>query len=116
MDPEGNQTPSDAYSKCDVTHCTFLREGTLSNCIMPYILPHYSEIYGRDMVPGESDIINIHDPNIDGVSILEKLHAPIESCRYCNPSDTFVYPWDTAPKGKAKPEDWLYKSYNGNAD
>ena len=59
----------------------------------------------------ESDIISIHDPDIDGLAILEKRHAPIESCRYCNPSDTFVYPWDTAPKGKAKPEDWVYKSY-----
>ena len=114
IDPDGTQIPAEAYSKCDVTHCTFLREGTLSNCIMPYILPRFSKLYGKNMVAGKSDIINIHDTSIDGVTILEKLPAPIESCRYCNPSDTFVYPWDTAPKGKAKPEDWVYKSYSSN--
>ncbi|MCR5012863.1 MAG: radical SAM protein [Lachnospiraceae bacterium] len=116
IDPDGTQTPAEAYSKCDVTHCTFLREGTLSNCIMPYILPRFSELYGKNMAAGESDIINIHDPAIDGITILEKLHSPIESCRYCNPSDTFVYPWDTAPKGKAKPADWVYKSYGRSTD
>lgn len=116
IDPDGIQPPSEAYSKCDMTGCTFLREGTLSNCILPYLLPHFSELYGKDMKAGKGDIIDIHDPNVDGLTILEKLHAPMESCKYCNPSDTFVYLWDTAPKGKAKPEDWVYKSYGNKKD
>lgn len=108
-DPDGAQRPEDSYAKCDVTHCTFLRNGTISNCIMPYILPRYSEMYGKEMSAGEADIIDIHAPDIDGLWILEKLHKPIESCRYCNPAKTYVYEWDTAPKGKARPEDWTYR-------
>ena len=108
-DPDGRQKPEESYAKCDVRHCTFLHKGTLSNCIMPYILPKYSEVYGKEMKPGTDDIIDIHNPNIDGLQILEKLYVPIESCKYCNPANTFVYEWDTAPKTKARPEDWTYK-------
>ena len=107
-DPDGAQNPNDSYAKCDVRHCTFLHKGTLSNCIMPYILPRYSEVYGREMNPGANDIIDIYAPDIDGLQILEKLYASIESCKYCNPAKTFVYKWDTAPGGKARPEDWTY--------
>ena len=114
IDPEGSQVPAESYQKCDVTHCTFLREGTLSNCIMPYILPRFSELYGKSMTAGAADIIDIHNPDIDGLAILEKLHAPIECCKYCNTSDIKVYPWDTAPKGKALPEDWTFRSYDTN--
>ncbi|MCR5128367.1 MAG: radical SAM protein [Lachnospiraceae bacterium] len=109
-DPEGLQDPEKAYKSCDVTHCTFLREGTISNCIMPYILPKYSEIFGKEMTAGEDDIIDIYDPEIDGLKILEKLYRPMECCRYCNTSNPSVFPWETAPRTKARIEDWVYDS------
>ncbi|MCR5503238.1 MAG: radical SAM protein [Lachnospiraceae bacterium] len=110
FDPGGENDPENSYRHCDVTHCTFLKDGRLSNCITPFLLPQYEKLYGVTLPVPEGDIIDLYEEGLTGVDIMEKLAAPIKTCRYCDPEHTHAYYWEIAGKDRAKPEDYLSES------
>lgn len=110
FDPGGKNDIGNSYHHCDVTHCTFLRDGKLANCITPFLLPQYAELYGVKIDVPKEDIMDLYDEKLTGVDILEKLSAPMETCRYCDPEHTHAFYWDIAGKDRAKPEDYLAES------
>ncbi len=107
FDPDGENDPSEAYRHCDVTHCTFLRDGKLSNCITPFLLPAYGKMFGKTLEIPEGDVIDLYREDLTGIEILEHLGQPVRTCAYCDTLHTNAFAWDMAPKGKAAPEDWL---------
>ncbi len=109
MDPSGESDPAVSFANCDVSKCTFLERGRISTCILPFLMDRYGEVLGAEMTAGPQDIIDLYDPNITGIDILERISRPMASCRYCDPLHTNAYPWAVANRHVAKAEDWLAK-------
>lgn len=107
FDPTGGKDPAESHAACDMKGCTFLRNGSISNCILPYLLPEYSKLMNEDLGIPDNDIIDLYDPNIDGVKILERLKKPIKSCRFCDPGHARPFKWEIAGSEKAQPSDWM---------
>ena len=109
--PDARQNPEDAYRKCPIKKCHFLREGFIANCSFPVL---YSELDTKmkDMFCiEEEDKINIHDEQSDGWSIVLQISAPIPCCRYCCTDRIEWFPWDAGHRNaNVDHTDWFIKT------
>ncbi len=104
---DGSSDPAAAYRNCPARHCTFLGNGVISACARPQLIHYYLEEYpGYDMKYDPADVIDLYEEGMDGVDLLNRLHRPMDSCRYCSEKNR-MFAWEAAKWDRAKAEDWF---------
>jgi len=100
---EGTSDPKQTISGCHASRCTFLQNGQIARCPLPFNIKHFNRRFGQN-IDMEHERINIHDNKADGYAIKKILRRPMKSCRYCG--DIQWVKWGNA-KDNPKPEDFL---------
>lgn len=94
MNPGGGD-PKKAMRFCrKMTYCPYLRDGRLYACAQAYHVRDYIAAWEKEtgerskMCPSRG--LDVHDPKIGGLAMLEYLMTPCETCRFCADSFRFV--------------------------
>ncbi len=106
MNLTGDSNPAASFRTCAARHCVYLCDGKISACAMPQLIGIYNEAYRTDITSGNRDVIDLYEPGLKGIDLIEHLKQPMEICRYCDVSRR-SFPWEPGPHPKA--EDWLAK-------
>jgi hypothetical protein len=100
INPRGDSDPARAMAYCrSMFYCPFLKNSRLYVCNLPATIDYYNDRFGRS-IPGDAGI-DIYDPALDGHQILEKLHTPVETCRFCSCAIKH-HPWERAPQPRVE--------------
>lgn len=104
--PDFNKDIHVSYEHCHMKMCTFLRDGEMAACSFPVI---YSQLdtFMRGRFAVDSDIIHIHNSDINGWKVTWKLTHPLNSCRYCRTDGPEFYLWEPRKKSEALYADWF---------
>ena len=103
---EGASNPKQAISGCHASRCTFLRNGHIARCPLPFNIRHFNRRFGQD-ISMEHERINIHTRTAEGYDLKQKLRLPMESCRYCGKIQWAKWEKDSRNKNNAKQEDFV---------
>lgn len=82
INPEGNSNPKKAVSGCPASRCTFLSNGQIARCALPFNIKYFNHHFEKsiDMM---KDRIDIYDKQLDGFKIKQRLLKPMSACRHC---------------------------------
>jgi len=79
---EGTSDPKKSVSQCHASRCTFLQNGYIARCPLPFNIQHFNNRFGQT-ISMEHEWIGIHNDMAEGYAIKQKLRQPMESCRFC---------------------------------
>jgi len=88
---EGNSNPKKVVAGCPASRCTFLSNGRLARCALPFNIRYFNKHFGEkiDMIQNQLDF---HDTNLNGFQIKKQLLKPMSACRYCKKVEWI--PWE----------------------
>lgn len=101
LNPKGDSIPSESFSQCIRRNCTYLGEGRIAACCLPFVVKYFNN-YFHESIP-EMESIDLYEPGLTGHEIQRRLTRPMDLCRYC--STDVPYSWDIS-KPPFKKEDW----------
>lgn len=99
LNPDGTSDKDAVFRECPRKECTFLKNGNIAACCQPFTVHYFNEYFDTHIL--ENEYLNIYDA--DGWKILDFIHTPMESCRYCSPDVLFQWGLSKAPFCK---DDW----------
>lgn len=97
----GNSNATEAFSQCVFKVSTFLNNGKISACSLPSTAHIFNDYFNMHIC--EEGTLDIHASHIQGQDILEFLHTPTKTCKYCSLTPV-KYNW-TSPCSKT-PSEW----------
>lgn len=108
MDINGNQDYLTSYNLCKYKKCYFLEAGKMATCSFPFTKRHFNKKFGLALGEVDNDgIIDIHDPKLNGETLVKRMNTPPKICRYCTKNERY-FDWDIS---KTDMYDW---SFAGN--
>lgn len=82
INPEGNGDAKKAVSGCPASRCTFLNNGQIARCALPFNIKNFNQHFEKS-IDMTKDHIDIHDEHLNGFQIKQRLLKPMNACRYC---------------------------------
>ncbi len=101
LNPKGDSNPLEIFEQCSRKNCTFLGQGRVAACCMPFVIQYFNQ-YFHESIP-ELESIDLYEPNLTGHELQKRLIAPMELCRFC--SKDVDFPWEISSPPYKK-EDW----------
>lgn len=101
LNPRGDSDPVEIFGQCIRRNCTYLGEGRIAACCLPFVVKYFNNYFGESIPEMES--IDLYEPQLTGHEIQRRLTRPMELCRYC--STDVPYTWDVS-KPPYEKEDW----------
>ena len=101
----GSSGPKESVKQCPASRCVFLSNGHIARCPLPFNIKHFNKFFGQ-LLYMEHEHINIHDQNLDGFVLKQKLRKPMESCRFCGKLEWFDWELDSPDKSRIKMSDF----------
>jgi len=92
---EGNSNPKKVVAQCPASRCTFLSNGRLARCALPFNITYFNKHFGKKIAMIK-DQLDFHDENLDGFQIKKQLLKPMSACRYCKKVEWI--PWERSVK------------------
>jgi organic radical activating enzyme len=92
------------FVDCKVKTCTVFRNGKLAVCPPAFFIDRlkpYTRFYDNSKT-----LIDIHDENLSGFDILQKIATPSDFCKYCAGTQKTRMDWTN--KGAPQLEDWVH--------
>lgn len=99
INPEGTSNPQKAVSQCPASRCTFLSDGHIARCPLPFNIKHFNNYFNR-LINMEFELIDIHAWESDGFELKKSLTQPMESCRYCGKLEWIDWGQISSPEGE----------------
>ncbi len=107
LDISGDNPPEQSWQNCLSKSCAFLRDGKISTCAMPQMIPIFNSAFGTNITVSDGDVIDLYDEELDGWTLVNKLSSPMGICRYCvEEPETFL--WE-AVGHKVDINDWTVR-------
>jgi len=106
LNPAGSSKPKDSVKQCHASRCTFLKNGFLARCPMPFNIKHFNSHFGHSVSMGH-ELIDIHNVMADGYNIKAVLRQPMDSCRFCGKVEWVPWEQSDTGNGPAKIEDYV---------
>lgn len=72
----------EAWNNCESKVCTFLKDGKIALCALPFLLENINKEFGLAMSAKE-DEMDLYDEGIDGWYIKRQISKPGTACKYC---------------------------------
>jgi len=102
---KGSSTPKRSISQCHASRCTFLKDGYIARCPLPFNIEHFNSYFDQN-ISMKCEWIHIYENNADGLAINKRLREPMESCRYCGNMEWVG--WEkNSPDNRVKIEDFV---------
>ena len=95
LNPEGNGDPKKSVSGCPASRCTFLSNGRIARCALPFNIKYFNQHFEKN-IDMTQDHIDIYNEQLDGFTIKQRLVKPMSACRYCKKVDWI--PWEQSKK------------------
>ena len=95
LNPKGNSNPKKAISGCPASRCTFLNNGQIARCALPFNIKYFNQHFEKS-INMEKDRIDLHDKALDGFRLKQLLLKPLGACRYCKKVQWI--PWEQSKK------------------
>jgi len=95
LNPSGNSNSKKAVAGCPASRCTFLSNGKVARCALPFNIKYFNQHFVKDIDMAQ-DQINIHNEHLDGFMIKKRLLEPMDACRYCKKVEWI--PWAQSKK------------------
>ena len=95
INPDGDSNPRKAVSGCPASRCTFLSNGRIARCALPFNIEYFNQHFEKD-IDMTKDHIDIYDEQLDGFKVKQRLLKPMDACRYCKKVEWI--PWEQSQK------------------
>ncbi|MCL1993358.1 MAG: radical SAM protein [Spirochaetes bacterium] len=82
INPAGDSDPVKTSRQCPASRCTFLGDGHIARCALPFNIGYFNRHFGLD-IPAQQDKTDIHSGDSDGFALKRKLLRPMPLCKYC---------------------------------
>jgi len=105
VNPSGNSDPQKTWDYCRERSCITMSNGEIATCYMPLVIDYFNEHFGTK-IDMSSSVIDLYDPKLTGVDLVNKLTHYQDACRYCH--DDVSVRWSRcASPAEAKIENWV---------
>ena len=103
--PNGNSDPQKTWDYCRERSCITISDGEIATCYLQLIIDYFNKHFGTQ-IDMSSSVIDLYDPKLTGVDLVNKLTHYQDACRYCH-DDVSVPGSRYASPAEAKIENWV---------
>lgn len=85
--------PQKAAKYCMGNRCHYLRDGKISKCALPLLMPEINQYFGKAYEIEKTDYVDIYDEALSAWDMVKRLHEAIPFCGYCIEDGPVRFKW-----------------------